>query len=82
MLERGYGDFISFSSMTGIIPGLLMGAYASSKAAVQHYRKFFITRIATVVCAFVAFVRRRLQRRCGVRQKLPWCPSCPRRARR
>lgn len=37
MLERGYGDFISFSSMTGIIPGLLMGAYASSKAAVQHY---------------------------------------------
>lgn len=37
MLKRGYGDFISFSSMTGIIPGLLMGAYASSKAAVQHY---------------------------------------------
>ena len=37
MLQRGYGDFISFSSMTGIIPGLLMGAYASSKAAVQHY---------------------------------------------
>ena len=37
MLNRGYGDFISFSSMTGIIPGLLMGAYASSKAAVQHY---------------------------------------------
>lgn len=37
MLSRGYGDFISFSSMTGIIPGLLMGAYASSKAAVQHY---------------------------------------------
>lgn len=37
MLARGYGDFISFSSMTGIIPGLLMGAYASSKAAVQHY---------------------------------------------
>ena len=37
MLQRSYGDFISFSSMTGIIPGLLMGAYASSKAAVQHY---------------------------------------------
>jgi len=37
MLERGYGDFISFSSMTGIIPGLLMGAYAPSIAAVQHY---------------------------------------------
>ena len=37
MLQRGYGDFISFSSTTGIIPGLLMGAYASSKAAVQHY---------------------------------------------
>lgn len=37
MLARGQGDFISFSSMTGIVPGLLMGAYASSKAAVQFY---------------------------------------------
>lgn len=37
MLERGKGDFISFSSMSGIIPGLLMGGYCSSKAAVQMY---------------------------------------------
>jgi NAD(P)-dependent dehydrogenase (short-subunit alcohol dehydrogenase family) len=37
MIERGSGDFVSFSSMTGIVPGLLMGAYASSKAAVQFY---------------------------------------------
>ncbi|MDG1066041.1 MAG: SDR family NAD(P)-dependent oxidoreductase [Luminiphilus sp.] len=37
MIERGRGDFVSFSSMTGIVPGLLMGAYASSKAAVQFY---------------------------------------------
>ena len=37
MVERGSGDFVSFSSMTGIVPGLLMGAYASSKAAVQFY---------------------------------------------
>lgn len=37
MLARGHGEFISFSSMTGLIPGLLMGAYAASKAAVQFY---------------------------------------------
>ena len=37
MIERASGDFVSFSSMTGIVPGLLMGAYASSKAAVQFY---------------------------------------------
>ena len=37
MLARGQGEFISFSSMTGLIPGLLMGAYAASKAAVQFY---------------------------------------------
>lgn len=37
MIARGSGDFVSFSSMTGIVPGLLMGAYASSKAAVQFY---------------------------------------------
>jgi short-subunit dehydrogenase len=37
MLARGRGEFISFSSMTGLIPGLLMGAYAASKAAVQFY---------------------------------------------
>ena len=37
MIERGSGYFVSFSSMTGIVPGLLMGAYASSKAAVQFY---------------------------------------------
>ena len=37
MVERGRGDFISFCSMAGIIPGLLMGGYCSSKAAVQFY---------------------------------------------
>ena len=82
MLERGYGDFISFSSMTGIIPGLLMGAYASSKQRSSTTAKFCITRIATVVYAFVGFVGGRLQVRFGVWQKRPWSPSCPRRARR
>ncbi len=37
MIERGRGDFISFSSMSGIIPGLLMGGYCATKAAVQMY---------------------------------------------
>ena len=37
MVERGKGDFISFSSMSGIIPGLLMGGYCASKAAVSTY---------------------------------------------
>ena len=37
MLKRGSGDFVSFSSMSGIIPGLLMGGYCSSKAAVSTY---------------------------------------------
>ena len=37
MLERGRGDFISFSSMSGIIPGLLMGGYCATKGAVQMY---------------------------------------------
>lgn len=37
MIQRGQGDFISFSSMAGIVPGLLMGAYCSSKFAVQAY---------------------------------------------
>ena len=37
MLERGRGDFISFSSMSGIIPGLLMGGYCATKAAVSSY---------------------------------------------
>ena len=37
MVARGKGDFISFSSMSGIIPGLLMGGYCSTKAAVQMY---------------------------------------------
>ena len=37
MLARGKGDFISFSSMSGVIPGLLMGGYCSSKSAVQTY---------------------------------------------
>ena len=37
MVARGSGDFISFSSMSGIIPGLLMGGYCTSKSAVQTY---------------------------------------------
>jgi len=37
MVERGSGDFISFSSMSGIVPGLLMGGYCSTKATVQMY---------------------------------------------
>jgi len=37
MIERGQGDFLSFSSMSGVIPGLLMGGYCSTKAAVQMY---------------------------------------------
>ena len=37
MVERGRGDFISFSSMSGLIPGLLMGGYCATKAAVSMY---------------------------------------------
>jgi NAD(P)-dependent dehydrogenase (short-subunit alcohol dehydrogenase family) len=37
MVERGSGDFVSFSSMAGIIPGLMMGGYCATKAAVQMY---------------------------------------------
>jgi short-subunit dehydrogenase len=37
MIERGQGDFLSFSSMSGVIPGLLMGGYCATKAAVQMY---------------------------------------------
>ncbi len=37
MVARGQGDFISFSSMSGVIPGLLMGGYCATKAAVQMY---------------------------------------------
>ena len=37
MMGRGRGDFVSFSSMSGLIPGLLMGGYCSSKSAVQTY---------------------------------------------
>ncbi len=37
MVQRGSGDFISFSSMSGIIPGLLMGGYCATKGAVQMY---------------------------------------------
>jgi NAD(P)-dependent dehydrogenase (short-subunit alcohol dehydrogenase family) len=34
MLERGQGDFVSFSSMGGWLPTLLTGAYSASKFAV------------------------------------------------
>jgi len=37
MVQRGSGDFISFSSMSGLIPGLLMGGYCATKGAVQMY---------------------------------------------
>lgn len=37
MVKRGSGDFISFSSMSGLIPGLLMGGYCATKGAVQMY---------------------------------------------
>ena len=37
MLERGKGDFVSFASAAGLIPGLLMGGYNASKAAVAMY---------------------------------------------
>lgn len=34
MVQRGSGDFVSFASMAGIQPALLMGGYNASKAAV------------------------------------------------
>jgi NAD(P)-dependent dehydrogenase (short-subunit alcohol dehydrogenase family) len=37
MVQRGRGDFVSFASMSGIIPGLLMGGYCATKAAVAMY---------------------------------------------
>jgi NAD(P)-dependent dehydrogenase (short-subunit alcohol dehydrogenase family) len=37
MLDRGYGDFVSFASAAGLIPALLMGGYNASKAAVATY---------------------------------------------
>lgn len=37
MIARGSGDFVSFSSMSGVIPGLLMGGYCATKSAVQAY---------------------------------------------
>lgn len=37
MVRRGKGDFISFSSMTGIIPTLLTSAYTASKFAVSAF---------------------------------------------
>lgn len=37
MLQRGKGDFISFSSMLGQMPTLMTGAYAATKFAVSCY---------------------------------------------
>jgi NAD(P)-dependent dehydrogenase (short-subunit alcohol dehydrogenase family) len=37
MVARGAGDFVSFASMAGIIPSLMMGGYNASKAAVATY---------------------------------------------
>lgn len=39
MVERGRGDYVSFASTAGIIPCMLMGAYAASKAAVAMYNE-------------------------------------------
>ncbi len=37
MIERNKGDFVSFASAAGLIPGLMMGGYNASKAAVAMY---------------------------------------------
>lgn len=37
MVSRGAGDFVSFSSMSGIIPTLFTGAYNASKFAVSAF---------------------------------------------
>ena len=37
MVERGSGDFISFASSAGLIPIMMAGPYAASKAAVAMY---------------------------------------------
>ncbi len=37
MLERGKGDFVSFSSMAGVIPIMKMGGYSATKFAVSAY---------------------------------------------
>lgn len=37
MVARGKGDFVSFASMAGITPGLLMGSYNATKAAVAMF---------------------------------------------
>ncbi len=37
MLARNEGEFVSFASMAGLMPILLTGAYAASKAAVVFY---------------------------------------------
>lgn len=54
MVERGRGEFISFSSMAGLLPGLLTGAYAATKAAVAMYTEILhhenLTSGVKVVC--------------------------------
>ena len=37
MIERGYGDFISFASMAGFCPTMYLGAYTATKFAVVAY---------------------------------------------
>ncbi len=39
MVARGKGDFISFASMAGVTPGMMMGAYCATKAAVSMYNE-------------------------------------------
>lgn len=42
MLERGRGDVVIFGSMSGLIPGLSLGAYHSSKAAVVGFAEMLV----------------------------------------
>jgi NAD(P)-dependent dehydrogenase (short-subunit alcohol dehydrogenase family) len=39
MTARKHGDFVSFASMSGLIPCLLTGAYSATKAAVVFYNQ-------------------------------------------
>ena len=39
MKARQHGEFVSFASMSGLIPCLLMGAYSAAKAAVVFYNQ-------------------------------------------
>ena len=59
MIARGSGDFISFSSMSGIVPGLLMGGIVRAKVPCSCTRKCCITKIVTAVSVLSASSARR-----------------------